>query len=147
MSHALSLIKGSPPAEAREPRVVTIHSDPLTSRFDSESSKVCIGYKVASDIACLAKALEDRPVARARRKHDTVGLTLQVLNKGQSMIDWAWRNEDCRMGGDSEEPAQYKIGHTICLIAVDEFLQPIPEPMVVRSSLPIGIDQYIDVRE
>ena len=51
------------------------------------------------------------------------------------------------MCDDPEEAAQDEIGHAICLVTVNEFLQPFPEPAMAGSILPIGVDQYIDVRE
>ena len=73
--------------------------------------------------------------------------TAQLLGKHECVGEPARTLEYLGMRHDTNEPAQDQIGNRICLVAVDDALEPRAIGAMVRCILPMCIDEDVDIGE
>jgi hypothetical protein len=136
-----------PPAQAGEPGVVAVGSDPLAARFDRERSKVGVRHEVASGSGFPAKPGKDVPVPLARFDLDGRGLLAEGIAELERVLDRVGIGEAARMGDDSDEAAQNELADPERFVGADSLDEPAPVRLVLARVRPIGVDQDADVTQ
>src|SRR4051812_44582409 len=75
----------------------------------------------------------------------TVGLFANLGTELQGVFDCTRWGEDCRMGDDPHEPAQYQFGDAIRSISVDNVFKPLAHGRMVGRVRAMSVDENIDV--
>ena len=136
-----------PPAEAREPAVITVGCYPLATRLDSQSGQKCVGHEVASGAGLRTEASENLPVPIAWSDQDGVRLIAQELAEFERASEWRRRMKDLGVRDDPQEAAQNKVTDAKGLRTRDNSLQPVAKPAVISGVFSVRVDQYVDVGE
>jgi len=135
------------PAKAGKSCIVPVRRYPFGARLDSEGGKIGIRNQVAACVRRLAKTGENLPVARPRGNRYAVGALPNLGDKVQGDFQRSRLLENTRMGHDSEETGQGKVGQTITGVSVNNTLQPVAKSFVTRGIDPMGIYQDVNVDE
>ncbi len=93
------------PPQTREPRIITIESDPFTARLDGQRRKPCVRHQVATRVGFGTKAREDLPVPLTRLNNHAVGLSKKDVTESEDLIQGGRLRKDLWVGGDADHTA------------------------------------------
>ena len=136
-----------PPTKSGEPTEVPVGRDPLAARFDRDRREIRVGHEIALYARIEAQPPEEVPMTRTGFDPYAIRLVAQLLGERECIGGPAWALEYLGMRHHPNEAAQDKIGNSICLVAVDETLKPLPIGGMVRRILPVCVDEHVDIGE
>lgn len=134
-------------AKARKAMVVAVRRDPFASAPDGQRGEERVRHQVAFDVGGDAQPTEDFPMTRSRGDHRAGRLLTEFLDEGEGGAHQAGRIEDLRMGHDTEEAAEDKIGQAIGLVGIDELLEPREIGVMVPGSFSVGVHEHVAIKK
>ena len=127
------------PAKPAESTEVPVGRDPLAARFDRDRCEIRIGHEIALHARIETQPPEEVPMTRTGFDAHAIRLVAQLLGERECVGSTAWALEYLGMRHHANEAAQDKIGNSICLVAVDDTLKPLPIGGMVRRILSVRV--------
>jgi len=90
-----------------EPRVVSIGSDPLASRFDSERGEPGVRRQVTRGSRLTTERFEDPPMMLSRNNLRSVRLFQKDLREGKRILEPAWSGKYSWVCGDADNSREH----------------------------------------
>src|SRR5256885_3408565 len=133
--------------QARESCEIAIERHPFATPFDRERCIPGVRRIAAAGTRSDAKIAEDVPVAFPRLDHLAVRLRKKAIAKREGILERSWNGVGSPVGHDANNTCKAQFRDRKASVVGCCLAQPGSRNPMRRGVLPIGVDQYIDVRK
>ena len=135
------------PAQAGEPSVIAVRSNPFHAGFDCEGGKISVGHESAFCACRPAQAIKNLPVPLARRNKKAGIMPPQLACIIERAFDRCRVGIDSRVRDNPDEPGQSQFRDSEALARIHRVFKPPPIFLVIPGIVAVGINQDVNVEE